>query len=214
MGEERKGESGETGDSNQIVDLVARVSKIAIQKLCESGIRPEELIFIPEDGKEPVLNPILAALSLEFLQFEEFRIPDDNKLYVSPDRENLPARMSEFDSKCELAVSKVLASPWASVSTIRGREISSVLMVESIAEKSGIEFEKNIQNPDVTHSWIHSIGGGYSSSQELFEPVANATASFIRKIESVGNVESFSVVPINNIPDREVGWKLLLKLKG
>lgn len=193
--------------------VIARVSRAAVEKLNKMGVRPEELIFMSADGKTPVVNPILQALSYEFLQFEEFKIPENNKCHSVEERENLSQQLMLLDSKCELAVSKVLASPWASISTIRGRMISAVSLSEMIKSKyPDIEIFPDIENPDSSHLWTHSIYGGYSSSQEEFNPIQTCFTIFCKKIEEVKPIMA-SVTTVNNIPERMVGWKLKLKAK-
>jgi hypothetical protein len=207
MGDER----GKTwdGDKNmtEAIEIVNRVSRIALVKLREMGIGEDELVFIPKDGKPPRVNPILQALTLEFLQFEEFRGYKEDEIKFNDDE--IGSHLVRFKSSCDIAVSKVMSSPWASISTIRGREISSANMTDIISRETGLLSNHNLEDGDECE-WCHNIYGGYSSSNEKFNPVGNATNVFIKKIHS-GSYGEFKIVTIDDIPDRRVGWKIILK---
>lgn len=207
-----KGNDDETGIDNKIVIMLNRISQVVIKKLNSMGISNDELVFYQDRDKPPILNPILHALTLEFLQFEEFRLPDKDDHGLAPER-SASESLAVFNSKHELAISKVLSSPWAMLSTIRGREMSSIIMSEIVEDKFGITKNKNLdENECEVYTWSYTIFGGYWSSQEDFDPVNNAMSSFNRHINTCAR--EFDIRPINNISEREVGWKLILRKEG
>lgn len=179
----------------------------------EMGIGPEELLFQTEPGKDPIINPLLTALVYEFIQFEEFVPPPQEEGGPEVCSGEVSDRLKLYESKCDMAVSRVMSSPWASISSIRGRMISSVIIEEEIKEflsKVGYKVEVTNVNGGVYRVWTHSIHGGFHSSQEKFNPVKSACSAFSNWIQGnfkVGEI-SIRVTPVNDIPDREVGWKI------
>lgn len=124
-------------------------------------------------------------------------------------KEALPVKSEISSSDWLVPLDQARKSIWTASATTQGRVSSALAIEKALFEQYPLP---KASSSNDAYEWRFRLSEE-KDINPFFDPVRNAYAAFQKRLEK-GDIHAFRIVPINDIPNRSVGWRMEVTTKA